>query len=356
MTSLPHSQQASTPFPALERPASVAIYGRVSSDEQREQGTIGVQIDAAKSYCERRDFRLDGLYLDDGVCGTIPLANRPEGARLLADAQAGKFGSVLVYRLDRLSRDALEAQVALKALESFGVTILSVNEQIDRTTSSGRLHANIMVAFGAYDREKILENTAAGTRRKAGEGAWLGGIVPYGYLKTDSRRDPRLMVNDAPIPGYEISEVEVVRTIFRLVADERKSCFQVADYLNALGLPAGSVRDGDEPAPGKRTKGAAGIWTPPRVRNLIKNETYMGIHHHGKRNTRARTTAPAHRLIEREVPAIVPADQWERAQAVLTANKRLAKKNAKRQYLLRGLITCGVCGLTYTGSTFRSSG
>src|SRR5829696_3698634 len=87
------------------RTTGVVLYLRVSTEEQRERQSIGTQREFGLRYCELHDEHLVDQYPDDGVSGTIPLDQRTEGARLLADARAGRFDIVLIYRLDRLGRD-----------------------------------------------------------------------------------------------------------------------------------------------------------------------------------------------------------------------------------------------------------
>src|SRR5262249_17192639 len=87
----------------------------------------------------------------------------------------------------------------------------------------------------------------------------------------------------------------------------------------------------------------AGVWTYGRIRNLVVNPVYKGEHHYGRRTTKIRE------VIVREVPHIVDKATWDRAQQALQPNRLLATRNAKRQYLLRGLITCGMCGLAFVG-------
>src|SRR5918997_687925 len=85
----------------------VALYLRVSSDEQRERESIRTQQEFFEQYCKLYELEVAETYADDGVSGTIPLHERPEGRRLLEDAQAKKFETLLVYRLDRLGRSLL---------------------------------------------------------------------------------------------------------------------------------------------------------------------------------------------------------------------------------------------------------
>jgi hypothetical protein len=89
------------------KPERVALYLRVSSEEQRDRETIELQREFLEQYCNLHELEVTGVYADNGVSGTIPVHERPEGRRLLEDAGEGQFGAVLVYRLDRLGRSLL---------------------------------------------------------------------------------------------------------------------------------------------------------------------------------------------------------------------------------------------------------
>src|SRR5687767_7513719 len=87
-----------------------------------------------------------------------------------------------------------------------------------------------------------------------------------------------------------------------------------------------------------------GVWRPDTVRGILI--VYKGVHHFGKRSRKTRD------IIERPVPPLVSPELWEGAQAALRRNMIMSKGNAKRRYLLRGLIKCGQCGMTYSGSGY----
>src|SRR5919199_5708481 len=99
----------------------VALYLRVSSEEQREAGTIETQREFLERHCELHGLEVAQTYSDDGVSGTNPLHERPAGRRLLEDAREGKCGTVLVYRLDRLGRALLVVVDAPDRLRASGV-------------------------------------------------------------------------------------------------------------------------------------------------------------------------------------------------------------------------------------------
>jgi site-specific DNA recombinase len=162
------------------------------------------------------------------------------------------------------------------------------------------------------------------------------------------RENARLIVSEERIEGLTETEADIIRLVYSWTVDEGISCQKIAERLNAMGVPPAYVRDGREVLRGKRVAATQGIWRSGRIRNMIVNPVYMGIHRYGTRTKKDRE------VIEREVPAIVSVEMWQRAQAKLQEHMIYSPKNKKREYLLRGLIICGVCGLHYTGYTMRS--
>lgn len=325
----------------------VVVYPRVSSDDQQERETIQSQIEFATKYCELHGLNIIDWYKDDGVTGTIPLHERPEGNRLLEDAKAGKFKTVLIYNMKRLGRKARVTLDAIYQLEEYGVTIKSMTEPFDTSTPMGRFVITLLAGQAEFDRDTLLETFWHGANRVARLGQWLGGIVPFGYVVIDKF----LQINYDPLPGKEeLSEAGVVQLMYHLVGNEGWSTIKVADYFNSLKIPPSYVKDGRKIKKGKRKENTAGVWTPGRIGSMIKSKTYKGVHIYGKRSKKERE------LIEREVPAIVSEELWDKAQIALRNNQIEAFRNQTRDYLLRGLIKCGCCGLTYHGTSYTGAG
>ncbi|GGE16376.1 serine recombinase [Marinithermofilum abyssi] len=324
----------------------VAVYARVSSEDQQDRGTIENQLEFARKYCDLHQLNVVEWYKDNGITGTIPLDEREDGARLLKDAYAGQFDLLLVYRLDRLGRSARIILNSVYELEQHGVTIRSMSEPFDTGNPNGRFMLTILAGVADLERETILERMWHGANRAARSGKWLGGIVPYGYR---TNQEGYLEVNEDPLPDMDISEADVIRLIYRLITTQRYSTIKVADYLNSLGIPPSYKKDGRQVKRGKRKVNTAGMWSPSRIRNMVVNSTYKGIHHYGKRTTKERN------LITREVPAIVSEEVWKQAQQVLKDNHIEADRNSRRKYLLRSLIKCEQCGRTYVGVSYPGS-
>jgi site-specific DNA recombinase len=322
---------------------AIAIYARVSTEEQRERQSIRTQLEFGERYCQLHSLPVFRIYSDDGVSGTVPLDRRPEGSQILADARLAKFDQLLVFRLDRLGRDTRLILNAVAELEKLGVRVRSMTEEFDTASATGRLMLTMLSGFATHEREVIRERSVAGTFRVAEAGAWLGGIVPYGYRKVGEKRDARLVICDDPIDGVAMSEADVIREVFRMAAVERRSCRIIAERLNQLHVPCAYARDDRMVLRGKRKQKTSGHWRPGRIRCLLTNKTYMGVHEYGKRSSTGR------QIILRTVPAIVTGDVWNKAQKTLAANFLLSKRGTRRHYLLRSLIKCGHCGLTYIG-------
>jgi len=322
---------------------ATAVYLRVSTEEQRERQSIATQREFGERYCQLHDLAVHRVYADDGVSGTVALELRPEGSQILKDARLGKFDQLLLYKLDRLGRETRLILNGVAELEKVGVRVRSMTEEFDTGTPTGRLMLTMLSGFASHERDMIRERCVAGTLRVAEAGVWLGGIVPFGYRKVGEARHAQLVISEDAIPGLSMSEAGVIREVFRMAAVERKSCRVIADRLNQLRIPCAYVRDDRLTLRGKRKQRTSGIWRAGRIRGLITNKTYMGVHEFGKRSVSGRP------VILRQVTAIVGEEVWLKAQANLKSHLLFSSRNAKNQYLLRGLIKCGICGLTYIG-------
>lgn len=326
----------------------VAVYCRVSSDDQAERGTIDVQKDFARNYIELYHLQLYDYYCDDGVSGTIPMKDRPDGARLLQDAARQDFDTVLFYKLDRIGRKTTVILDAIQAFTAHGIAVRSMTEPLDTNTPTGKFLITTLSGIAELDRDSTLMRMHSGALVAAKKGKWLGGIVPFGYL-TD--KDGYLVVNREKIPGLEFSEEDIVKIIFRMCADENKSCIEIADYINALGVPTRYIPARNlvrRRRPGKRLRNNASVWGPSRVLRMINNTLYKGYRIYG-----LRATLKDYEPIEQLVPAIVDEDIWTRAN--LAASSRASNHPPRRggRYLLQGCLYCGHCGHSYCGYADR---
>ena len=297
------------------------------------------------------------MICDDGISGTLPLEGRPGGRRLLELCRSGKVAGLVVYKSDRLGRDVFVNEMAVRTLhDEFGIDFQGVAEKIDLSSPIGRAMFTFQSAIGRLERENTLQRSRDATIRLAREGTWLGGIVPYGYRVDGKDRDARLRVASEVDPDTGMSEVEVVRQIFAWSAVDGLSSIQIAARLNELCIPTAYVRDERQVLKtgsdgyGKRKAKTSGLWRGGRVRNLLVEPVYKGVHVWGRRGSKRRLKTTEKTLVERSVPAIVDAATWNSAQLTLARNRLARPDIEKRPYLLRGLMKCAHCGLTYIGT------
>lgn len=352
-TSLP-SSLVSAPFaPAL----AVVGYARVSTDLQREKESIKTQVDLIERYCVERGYKLVETIQDDGVSGTLPLEQRPGGRRLLELCRSGKVAALVVYRADRIGRDVWVNEMAVRELhDQLGVDFQGVAEKIDLSSPIGRAMFTFQSAIAKLEREGTLQRSRDATIRLAREGTWLGGITPFGYRLEGKDREARLRIASEVDPETGMSEADVVRMMFAWSANDGLSSIQIAQRLNDLNIPTSYVRDerliqrtGND-GYGKRKEKTSGLWRGGRVRNMLVEPTYKGLHVWGRRGSKRRRKDTPVTLVEREVPALVDKATWDGAQLTLARNRIARPDIVKRPYLLRGLMKCSHCGHSFVGT------
>lgn len=160
---------------------SVGLYCRVSTEEQAASGfSIDHQQSRLMAFCESQGWNEYALYIDDGYTGTN--LNRPQMQRMIADIENGKIDTVLVYKLDRLSRHQKDVLYLLEDLfESHNIIFKSATEPFDTSTPLGRAMIGILAVFGQLERDTIVERTKSGKSERTKQGLWYGGPVPFGY-------------------------------------------------------------------------------------------------------------------------------------------------------------------------------
>jgi len=323
-------RQALAPVPE-DRPAvRCAIYTRKSTDENLDNGfsSLDAQREAGENYI--RSQQQEGWVAspdryDDGAYSGATL-ERPALQRLLADVRAGKVDTIVVYKIDRLSRSLMDFARLVGELEECEVSLVSVTQQFNTTTSMGRLTMNILLSFAQFEREVITERIRDKIAAEKRRGRWVGGVPPLGY---DVDREHRRLVVNA-------DEAAIVRYIFRRFL-QLPSVVALVRELEAKGYKTkswttqkGKVKDGRP-------------WNKGNIYRLLNNPAYVGLIRH-----KDKTYPGAHE-------AIIDKALWDEVQEVLAQNStaRANTTRAKTPSMLRGLIRCGHCG-TAMGVTYST--
>lgn len=203
-----------------ERKEKAALYVRVSTDAQREEGySIDAQKEALVGYCMARGWKDYDFYIDGGYSGSN--LNRPQIQRLIDDAKKHRITKCIVYKLDRLSRSQKDTLYLIEdVLNPNQVDFISINETMDTSTPLGRLMLGILSAFAQLERENIKERTRMGMLERVKEGYWMGGgRIPFGY---DYDKNKGILVPN--------KDAETVRQIYQLYIDG-KSAQTIADLF-----------------------------------------------------------------------------------------------------------------------------
>jgi len=147
-----------------------AIYARVSTTGHGQDPQL--QTREISEYCERRGWQVIGEYVDAGVSGAKD--SRPELNRLIADAHRRRFDAVVVWKFDRFARSVSHLLRALETFNALGIAFVSLSEQIDTTTPTGRMVFTVLGAVAELERSLIAERVRAGLRNARAKGKRLG--------------------------------------------------------------------------------------------------------------------------------------------------------------------------------------
>lgn len=333
---------------------SMAIYARVSSEQQVQQATIESQISALSERACADGFAVlpSDIYADDGVSGTILV--RPALERLRDRIADGEIDRLYVHSPDRLARKYAYQVVLLEEFHRAGVEVVFLNGPTGRTAED-ELLVQVQGIIAEYERARIVERSRRGKIHKARAGSVsVFGRAPYGY-RLIRERDGEPAHFQVVLP-----EAAVVRKVFEWLVHEHLALFAIAKRLTGEGVPA--VRSGRE-------------WGPTSVHCILSNPAYKGtarylrneaverrpdyrpslhkrpIPRRGKSSSRPR---PVEETIAIPVPPIVSADLFEAAQEQLRRNRRMATRNARAGvYLLQGLTVCANCHYSYGGGTSK---
>src|SRR4051794_39117267 len=242
-----------------------AIYTRKSSEEGLEQdfNSLDAQREACEAFVRSQKgagwVALPTMYDDGGLSGGT--LQRPALRRLLADIAAGRVDTVVVYKVDRLTRSLADFAKIVEAFDAKGVAFVSVTQQFNTTSSMGRLTLNMLLSFAQFEREVTGERIRDKIAASKQKGMWMGGYPPLGY----DVQDRKLVVN--------ASEAEQVRHIFRRYA-ELKSVRALKEELDATGIVSKSRMGTQQPGGKPIARGA--------LYHMLQNRLYRGeITHKG---------------------------------------------------------------------------
>ena len=284
-----------------------ACYVRVSTDNQLEKYSIEEQTDRLKAYCKAKDIQIVKIYTDGGYSGGN--VNRPALQQMLQDIDKGLIDSVIVYKLDRLSRSQKDTLMLIEdCFLAKNVDFVSVNENFDTSTPFGRAMIGILSVFAQLEKDQITERFTMGRIGRAKNGYFHGGgNAPTGYDYIDGE----LIIND-----YEAIQVKDLYNRF-LKGYSIHNCWQ---YMQQK----------------------YGGWSSEvLVRNVLKNELYIG---------KVKFKGVAY---QGNHQPIISEETFRQVQDLFNSSRRASdtfkRSPFKASTLLSSLVYCGKCGARFHG-------
>ena len=286
---------------------TAVIYARYSSDNQTEQSIEG-QLRVCQDYAEKNNILILNTYIDRAMTGTND--NRPAFQQMIKDSKDKKWNFVIVYKLDRFSRDKYATTVNKKKLKDNGVKLLSAMENIP-DSPEGVLMESVLEGLNQYYSMELAQKVKRGLNESRIKGHFTGGTLIYGYYLDNLK----IVINE--------EQAEVVRYIYEQYA--------IGVYVKDIiaNLTARGILNKGKP------------FARNTIYNILKNEKYSGVYRHNEE------------VFTNIYPQIVPTETFNKVRDKVNAN-RYGKQSTDIVYLLRNKIKCGHCGSSITAESGTS--
>ena len=287
---------------------NAVIYARFSSSAQREE-SIEQQINVCTAYAEREGYNVIQTYSDRALTGRTD--KRPQFLQMIKDAKKGGFCAILVYALDRFSRDKYDSARYKHELRACGVRVVSATEPI-ADNPSGILIESVFEGLAQYYSAELAQKIRRGNEDNAKK-CLASGSIPFGFRRSHDGH-------------YEImpEEADIVREIFRRV-DSGESYADICRDLNARGI---KTRHGSS-------------WNRSSFNTILRNQRYIG------------TFISKYHIQEDAIPQIVSKDLFYRVQTI-SHSKTGPRRTPNGYYSLTGKLFCALCGAPMTGTSGTS--
>ncbi|MGG1397632.1 recombinase family protein [Bacillus salipaludis] len=301
-----------------------AIYTRVSTKEQANNFSLDAQEDVIREYADRKGIEISDVYTDDGWSGKN--FDRPEFKRLLVDLREDKFDVILIWKVDRLSRNNTDVLVLLdKELHPANKKLIITSIDMDSSTNEGKMFISLLGTFAAYERATIIDRVSNGMQKRALEGFWNGGKV-LGYDSVEDSEDKRTVL------AINNTERKLVEEIY-LLREKGLGYKAIVNLLNGRGE---KTKNGNE-------------FSIPAVKLILENPIYIGKLKWGAHrdwNTKRRKGKSEPTYVDGKHKAIIKKDLWESVQRINQAHKEFFSnnRNFNGDLFLTGILKCPKCG------------
>lgn len=311
-----------------------AIYIRVSTQYQVDRASLPVQREELINYAKYALDITDCVVFEDAGY-SAKNTDRPDYQRMMARVRTGEFSHLLVWKIDRISRNLLDFAAMYAELKKLGIVFVSKNEQFDTSSAMGEAMLKIILVFAELERNMTSERVSAVMLSRANDGIWNGGKVPFGYAYDKDSKQFSIIEDEA----------QVVLHIYDLY-ESVKSLTTVAKSLNEKGVRSRTGKP----------------WNPTTVRTMLTNPFYAGTYRYNYRDESSKSFTVKDKdewvLVLDHHPAIVTPERQEIIAVMLQSKQRgwagagmtYQRKNI---HIFAGLLKCGCCGYTMIASPDR---
>ena len=310
-----------------------ALYTRVSTGYQIDKDSLPFQRKELKNYClhvlhiSQEEIE---IFEDAGKSGKN--TDRPAFQRMMKKVKAGKVARVVVYKIDRISRNLVDFSLMYDDFKENDATFISLNEQFDTSSAIGEAVLKIILVFAELERKLTSERVTGVMIGRAQDAKWNGARVPFGWA-WDS---------EAEKPVHDPIEAEIVKRVYDMY-EETKSTSKIRDYLNDNGI---STKRG-------------GFWTTKTVGDILHNPINRGDYRYNYRHSARGKKKPDEEVvyIKNVFPPIVSSEQFDRVAAIMQKNYSSRHLNGfshakKHIHVFAGLLRCVECGAYFQVSNY----
>lgn len=305
----------------MEKNKKSALYVRVSTTHQIDKDSLPLQRSDLTNYTKYvlgiDDFE---IFEDAGYSGGT--TDRPAYQDMMNRIKMGEFTHLIVWKIDRISRNLRDFSEMYDELKKYNVTFISRNEQFDTSTAMGEAMLKIILVFAELERKLTGERVFSVMISRAQKGLWNGATIPLGYEWDIETKFPRPCDAEAKTVQYIFDQYEII-----------KSTTKLAKKLNIEKIPT------------KRN----GTWTPRTVGSMLTNPFYIGTYRYNTKTRKTRRWKDKSEwvVVENNHQAIINKEQFERVAQIIQNNYR-GDKNYQRKstkvHILSGIATCHKCG------------
>lgn len=304
----------------------VAIYIRVSTTHQIDKDSLPFQRQELENYA-KYILGTDNYVIFEDAGYSAKNTDRPKYQEMMNGIRQGDFTHILVWKIDRISRNLKDFTEMYEELKQCKVTFVSKNEQFDTSTAMGEAMLKIILIFAELERKLTAERVFSIMLSRAEKGLWNGATVPLGYIWSE----------DKGFPVVEPTEAEVVKYIYKLY-EQLRSTLKVAYRLQQENIQT------------KRN----GQWTAKTVRDILRNPFYVGTYRYNMRESggsRRLKNKDEWIVVENNHPAIIEKEQFECVNQLLSDNYRGltdVQRADIHKHIFSKMLYCGKCNALLT--------